>query len=608
MNRVRQGHLWMLSLLACAAAPVAPAAQVAPAVNVLSAATVSDLHYGDVLFHYYAGNEFESLTRLNAYEHWGRLSAQSANAALLAGGLYLQFGLAGEADGRFATLLAPNVPEGMRNPAWYYVASDQYARGDCAKAAQALGNINGALTPQLEARRQHLLINILIRQERLAEAVTRLHEWRGPADWMAYVRFNLGVALARQNRLQEAAPILGDVGTLATDDPELIALRDKANLALGYAWLQASNPYAARNALNRVRLNGPYATRALLGVGWANSAIPDHKAALTPWLELRDRDPLDAAVQESYLTVPYAFARLGANAQAAEYYEAAISAFGAESVRIDEAVRRIGSGHLLEDLLGNERPGASGIQRQLATLRDAPRYRYLYTLLADDEFEAGLRNYRELTWFDHALDPWSDNPETPGEGGGREHATAKPGPQERAQWTRLQTLDAVLQAGPPEPEVDANRAKLQLVTDAMRWKLDASLQEREYTARSELHAIDTALNETHNRWARLERARDAATQATGDFAARLASLNQRLTELHAAIAAARQRQDLQLAQRAQEQLLAQRDRLHGHELQARFALADLYDRAIPAAPVAGQAATNEPEPEPAAAIGAVRQP
>ncbi len=40
-----------------------------------------------------------------------------------------------------------------------------------------------------------------------------------------------------------------------------------------------------------------------------------------PWMELRSRDLLDAAVQESYLMVPYAFGKLGAQSQAAEYYE-----------------------------------------------------------------------------------------------------------------------------------------------------------------------------------------------------------------------------------------------------------------------------------------------
>ena len=43
--------------------------------------------------------------------------------------------------------------------------------------------------------------------------------------------------------------------------------------------------------------------------------------ALTPWLELRKRSLLDPAVQESFLAVPFAYAKLNAGEQAAENYE-----------------------------------------------------------------------------------------------------------------------------------------------------------------------------------------------------------------------------------------------------------------------------------------------
>ena len=48
---------------------------------------------------------------------------------------------------------------------------------------------------------------------------------------------------------------------------ELAALRDKANLALGYAWLKADRPADAKRVLQRVRLEGPQSNKALLGVG-----------------------------------------------------------------------------------------------------------------------------------------------------------------------------------------------------------------------------------------------------------------------------------------------------------------------------------------------------
>jgi len=317
---------------------------------------VQDLHYGDVLFHFYAGDYFEALTRLEAYQYWQRMPHHDQDAELLAGGLYLSLGMHNEAGRRFEALLTPQVPVGVRNEAWFYLAKIWYVRGYYDRSEQSLGHISGELAPSLEGERQHLLVNVLMRQNRFDEAATRLANWRGPPDWMAFARFNLGVALVSQNRLGEAAQQLTAVGTMHAVGTEMQTLRDKANLALGYAWLQAGNPGDARTALDRVRLTGPYATRALLGVGWADAALGQYKDALTPWTELHSRDLLDPAVQESYLAVPYAYAKLNANAQAADYYESAIKSFEDESGRIDTAVARIGSGHMIDDLLGTTPP------------------------------------------------------------------------------------------------------------------------------------------------------------------------------------------------------------------------------------------------------------
>jgi len=76
------------------------------------------------------------------------------------------------------------------------------------------------------------------------QAAALLDGWKGPADWQAYARFNLGVALLRSGKTAQGEQQLDAVGQLAGDSEELLALRDKANLALGYILLQ--NKDAAR--------------------------------------------------------------------------------------------------------------------------------------------------------------------------------------------------------------------------------------------------------------------------------------------------------------------------------------------------------------------------
>ncbi len=371
---------------------------------------VRDLHYGDVLFYFYQEKDLESLTRLLAYEHWGRMPHHEDDTRLLEGGLYLELGMHNEAGQLFQSVLTNDVPTGVRNKAWFYLAQVWYARGYFDKADAALRKINGRMSPDLEAQRELMFGNVLMHEGRFDEAISLLSNWRGSPFWSAYARFNLGVALVRNKRLNDADPFLSGVGTMLAPTPELAALRDRANLALGFAYLQAEQPARARPALARVRLNGPYSNKALLGIGWADTQLGDYQGALTPWMELRNRNLLDAAVQESYLAVPYAFSKLNANAQSAEYYESAVNSFDAETVRLDGAITAIKKGDMLEHVLAKERSTEAqyGWSWQLKSLPNAPESRYLYLLLAGNDFQEGLKNYRGLTSMSATLERHAD--------------------------------------------------------------------------------------------------------------------------------------------------------------------------------------------------------
>src|SRR5258708_6997805 len=270
------------------------------------------------------------------------------------------------------------------------------------------------MSPELEAQKELLFGNVLMHQGRYDEAIRLLSDWRSqpgePQIWSAYARFNLGVALIRNGRLAGADPFLTGIGPPLTPTAEHAAIRDRDNLALGFAYLQAGEAARARTALARVRLNGPYSNKALLGIGWAQATLGNYQGALTPWMELRSRDVLDAAVQESYLAVPYAFGKLSANAQSAEYYESAVESFDAENGQLDEAIARIEKGDLLERVLGTDLGARYGWFWQLKSLPDAPESRYLYAVLAGHDFHEGLKNYPEPADLDGTPGRWGDSP------------------------------------------------------------------------------------------------------------------------------------------------------------------------------------------------------
>ena len=611
-------------LLAAAAlalgSALAPARQ-APGAQSLAKTRIQDLHYGDVLFQYYIGEDFEALTRLEAYEHWDLMPHHRGEAELLAGGLFLELGIHNEAGRRFETLLGPEIPAPVRSRAWFHLGRVWYARGYYDRAVQAFERVEARFGPETEAEKLHLWANALINLRRYDDAVRLLDTFKGSPEWVAYAQFNLGVALVRTNRLDEASRFLTAAGTVRTDKEELLALRDKANLALGFALLQANQPAPAKTALQRVRLDGPQSSRALLAVGWADAALGQYREALTPWLELRDRNLLDAAVQESFLAVPYAFAQLGANGQAADYYEQALTSFAAEREHIDQSVERIRGGALLDDLLKEDDDGPQrGWYWQLRELPDAPESRYLYPILAGNDFQEGLKNYRDMAWLATTLGKWDENMVVYSDmTAAREQAFAERTPrvaallgselparlderraaiesrfndvvtrqdaaelgsaEQRAQWRRVEALEAALAGAPEDADTAALRERLRLVRGVLQWQLTQDFRGRLYGERRDLKSLDAALAELRSRWLRVQRANETAPRSTGDFSGRIASLQQRLTELRERLAQSQSAQSGQLTALAIGELEAQKERLTEYEVQARFSLASIYDRA-----------------------------
>ncbi|HZO23958.1 MAG TPA: tetratricopeptide repeat protein, partial [Steroidobacteraceae bacterium] len=634
---MRAFALFIASLVVALAAASGPAVARRHDPEKLPVTRIRDLHYGDVLFYFYQDDDFEAITRLTAYQHWNLIPHHEDEGELLLGGLYLSLGMHNEAGERFQTLLTRDVPTGVRNRAWFYLAQVWYARGYLDKAEEALDRVQGKLSPELEAQKEHLFANVLMHQGKFDQAIRVLVAWKGSPSWSAYARFNLGVALIREKRLTDAEAFLTAVGTMYAESGEMLALKDRANLALGFAELQVDQPAKAKESLQRVRLNGPYSNKALLGMGWADAALGDYQAALNPWMELRGRNLLDAAVQESFLAVPYAFSKLNASAQSAEYYETAVESYDAETGRLDDAISRIQGGSLLEQVLSSEKESRYGWFWQLKSVPEAPESRYLYTVLAGHDFQEGLKNYRDLAYMGHTLDKWSDSMEAFGDMiDTRERAYAERlprvdallasgaidrlaqrrseldsrintieaskdvaavgSPEEREQWGRIQRLEAALAGAPDNPQNAELRQRLRLVKGVLYFRLDEAFKARMWQQHRSMKDLDLALQEARSRWIRVDRARRSVPTNNGEFATRVAALKTRIDALQVRLAATEQKQSEYLAQVAVGELEQQKSRLATYQVQARFALATMYDRAANA-----DQAQRAEAPEPAQA-------
>jgi tetratricopeptide (TPR) repeat protein len=595
------------------------AKNVKPDPNGLAPHVVQDLSYGDVLFYFYQDDYFDSITRLLAARQLGRIPHTQEEAELLLGGLYLSLGEHVEAGRIFEALLRKNTSEFVRNRAWFYLGKVWYQRGYLDESERALRQVSDKSDPRINAERDMLLAQLMMRQGRYDDAIAALRSWKGAPDWTAYAQFNLGVALVRKDRLQEAIAYLDRVGTMQTRSEELLALKDKANLALGFALLQGQRAAEARPILQRVRLEGPYSSKALLGVGWAEAGVSEFKRALVPWLELRKRSMLDSAVQESFLTVPYAYVQLSAFGQAAEFYNTAIESFDNELEHIDHSIEGIRSGKLLDRLLSDDKKDTLTWYWQLSNLPDAPESRYLYTLLASNEFQEGLKNYRELNFMSRNLDDWRDDVsayddmlDTRQQAYSRRvpkadavlAATDLDGltqkrvdfesrineiekssdvaalgtPQEQETWARLQKIEAYLAAHPNDPDLADMREKHRLVKGVMYWRLSESFKARLWNERRSVKELEAELKETQKRAVLVRQARVGTPLSTGGYASRVAAIRSRIDQLHERLTDVAGRQNAFLQSLAIRELEGQKQRIETYQVQARYELAAIYDR------------------------------
>jgi tetratricopeptide (TPR) repeat protein len=627
INRLRP---FILSGLLLALPPaVVHAKNVKPDPDGLPPQDVKDLAYGDVLFYFFQDDYFDSITRLLAARQLDRIPHTQGEAELVLGGLYLSLGEHVEAGKIFEALLNQNTSEAVRNKAWFYLGKVWYQRGYMQESERALRQVSDKIDLRISAERYMLLAQLMMRQERYDDAIAALSNWHGPPDWTAYAQFNLGVALVRRDRLADAIPYLDRVGRIETRSEELLALRDKANLALGFALLQAKRPAEAKPILERIRLEGPFSSKALLGVGWAEAGMGDFKHALVPWLTLRKRSLVDSAVQESFLTVPYAYNQLSATGKAAEFYDTAIESFDAEIKLIDDSIAEIRSGRLLDRLLNDDKKDTLTWYWQLTTLPNAPESRYLYALLASNEFQEGLKNYRELNFMSRNLDDWREdvsafddmldtrqeayNERVPkadavmaatdldgltqkrvdfesriNEIEKSNDVVALGTSDEQRTWQRLKRIEDFLAAHPDDPDLAEMREKHRLMKGVMYWRLSSSFKARLWNERRAVKELEAALEETQKRAVQVRQARAGVPANTGAYAGRIAAVRARMDQLQQRIAVVSGQQNRYLQALAISELEGQKQRIATYQLQARYELAAIYDRASTTKPKAAK--------------------
>jgi tetratricopeptide (TPR) repeat protein len=601
-------------------------------------ADLKDLYYGEALFHVYQGQYFDALQRLDTElaQYHGldeprldTLYYHINDAEFAVGDLELDYRMHLRAGRAVKAVLEGAVDESVRDEAAFRLARINFQKGQLDDARDALARIQGAVPVKIKDDVEFLRANIDMATSRPGDAVKVLQQQRWDGGLAGFAAYNLGIALFQDGRAQEAIEQLDKAGRLQDGDPAALAIRDKSNLVLGDMLFESGDFERARQSLDRVRLEGPFSNQALLRAGWAEASAKQYDRALVPWNILVEREPTDAAVQEAMLALPHAYASLNLHGRAAILYGRALEQFSSQIKRVDASIGSIREGRFLGDLVREESRQDENWVIRLRNLPDAPETYYLMELMASHDFQTALHNYLDLedlkarlTSWRTSLDAFHDIIRLRGEN----YTPMLPGVD--AQFRELDSrirlrleqrkhlgerLQAMLTAPRPDDlataeeriagerialiekqvgnsdsrEASAQRQRVARLRGVLTWRLETEYPERLTAAHEHLKDLNAQVDALTRQYDAFVRTRQAATHSYVGYDAQIGRLRGSVGDALQRVSLLMDKQGSMIEAVAIEQLTARRERLEAQQTQARFGVADSYDRAARAEPGAG---------------------
>src|SRR5687768_6842195 len=603
-----------------------------------SGGDLKDLHFGEAVYYAHQGQYLEALERLDAElgqyrdldePQLDKLHFHVGEAEFSVGDFELNYRMHHRAGRAIKAVLEGAVDEAVRNEAAFRLARIHFQKDQLEEALHALDRIQGRIPESIQDEVEFLRANVYLASGRPADAANVLQRLQGADGLTGFAEYNLGIALLQDQRAQDAVAQLDKAGKIPADAEAAKAIRDKSNLILGDLLFEANEFERAQLSFDRVRMDGPFSNHALLRSGWAAMSAEKYDRAIVPWTVLAERDVTDGAVQEALLALPYAYGKLSINGRAALMYGRALETFSKERERVDASIDSIRAGKFLKALVREEIRQDQDWVIRLRSLPETPETYYLAALMASHDFQTALQNYLDLEDVRKKLVTWQDSfaafediiarrrknyepllPEVDAKfreldsqirlrQEQRKHIEQRlhgmltePRPDylatadERIARESLNQIEQLLETK-SAAESEPRRRRIERLNGVLTWSLSTQYPERLTETYKHLEELNADIAKMTAQYQAFVRARQAAMHSYVGYNAQITRLRRRVSDELQQVSLVMARQGRVLEMVAINELGIRRDRLEQYESQARYAVADSYDRATRAQANAG---------------------
>jgi hypothetical protein len=591
---------------------------------------LKDLYFGEALYYAFQGDWFDAIARLDTeLTQHHRLDEPERDtlyyhinqAEFAVGDFELAYRMHQRAGRAITAVIEGNVEEQVRNEAIFRLARICFQKDQPVNALYAVERISGAVPPRIREDLPFLRAQILMANGRFAEAARILKDLQGAKSLEGFSTYNLGIALLKDGRQLEGRQYLDRTGRINSNDALTLAIKDKSNLVLGSKLLKEKNFEGAKHVLDRVRLNGPFSNRALLGSGWADAFQGHFEKALVPWSTLVTREVTGASVQEAMLAVPYAYGKLNVYSKAALMYGSALEKFGTEVDKLDASIKSIREGSFLRALVREELKQDANWVVKLRKLPQTPETYYMLELMASHNFQESMKNYLDLEQLRQKLEAWEGDLDAFEEIIERRRAYYQPllpaidrefrrldsqmrlrleqrdrieqrlknmlvvprpdylaTSKERIISEQIARLEQKLTAG-SSAVPSGVAARIKRLRGVLHWNIYTDYDRRFTEAYEHLRDLNHEVGRLKRQYTAFVRTRQAATQSYEGYDDVIRRQRFLIREAREKVGKLMARQGHMLEAMAVNELTKRRERLAEFQIKARFAMADSYDRA-----------------------------